>query len=79
MPGQEIVNGDTESNDAPQEEGVCRGGRNRTPREMYVPSMRDNSYAKEKYKGVGFHMAKKISTEEEEIRDQFAGTGYCTK
>ena len=74
-----MANGDTESNDTPQDGGVCRGRRNRTPREMYEPSMQGKSYAKGKYEGVGFPRVKKRSTEGEEIKNQFAGAGYCTK
>ena len=79
MPGQEMVNGDTGSNDAPQDRGARRGGRNRTPMEMYVLSMQGKSYAKGKYEGVGLLTVKKRSTEGEELRNQFAGAGYCTK
>ena len=39
LPGQEIVNGDAESNDTPQDGGLRRGRRDRTPRDLYVPSM----------------------------------------
>ena len=46
---------------------------------MYVPSMQGKSYANGKYKGVGFPTVKNISTEGEELRNQFAGAGYCTK
>jgi hypothetical protein len=62
LPGQEIVNEDAEPNDAPQDGGVRRGRRNRTPREMYEPSMQGKSYARGKYEGVGFPTVKKQST-----------------
>ena len=78
-PRQEKVNAVAESNGSPQDRGVCRSGRNKTPREMYVPSMQDKSYANEKYDGVGFSTAKKRLSEGEELENQFAGAGYCTK
>ena len=63
FPRQEMVNAVAESNDTPQDEGVCLGGRNRTPRKRYVPSMQGKSYANGKYEGVGFPTVKKRSTE----------------
>ena len=51
----------------------------RTPREMYVPSHKGKSYAKEQYKGAGFPEVHKRESEEERLRDQFVGAGYCTK
>ena len=36
-------------------------------------------YTNGKYKGGGFPTLKKRSTEGEELRNQFAGAGYCTK
>ena len=75
--GQELVNGDVEYNDTPQYGGVCQGGRNRTPREMYVPSMQGKLYDKGKYEGVEFPRVKK-TTEGGDIRNQFTGAGYCT-
>ena len=56
-----------------------RGKRNRTPREMYVPSVQDKTYAKGKYEGVGFPTVRKRSTNGEEVRNQFGGARYCTK
>ena len=46
---------------------------------MYVPLMQDKSYANGKYKGGGFPTVKNRSTEGEELRNQLAGAGYCTK
>ena len=50
LPGQETVNEDEDSSDVPQDGGVRRGKRNRTPREMYVSSMQGKMYVKGKYK-----------------------------
>ena len=68
FPGQEKVNPVAESNDpSPQDGGVRRSRRNKTPREMYVPSMQGKSYANKKYDGVGFPTVKKRLTEVEEL------------
>ena len=40
--------------------------------------MQGKSYANEKYDGVGFPTVKKRSSEGEELKNQFAGAGYCT-
>ena len=70
FPGQEKVNPVAESNDpSPQDGGVRRSRRNKTPREMYVPSMQGKSYANNKYDGVGFPTVKKRLTEVEELRN----------
>ena len=60
--GQEMLNQDADSKDAPQNRGVCRGKRNRTPREMFVPALHGKTYTKGQYKGVGFPMARKKLT-----------------
>ena len=52
LPGQEMVNGDTESSDASQLGGVRRGRRNRTSREMHVPLMQVRHMLKENMRGV---------------------------
>ena len=79
FPVQEMVNQDADSSDTSQDGGVCRGKRNRIPHEMYVTVLHSKTYAKGKYKGVGFPTVRKKSTEGEELRNQFAGERYCTK
>ena len=79
LPRQEMVNAVTESNDTPQDKGVRRSRRNKTPGKMHVPSMQGKSYASGKYKGGGFPTVNNISTNWEELRNQFAGSEYCTK
>jgi len=70
FPRQEKVNPVAESNDpSPQDGGVRRSRRNKTPREMYVPSMQGKSYANNKYDGVGFPTVKKRLIEVEELRN----------
>ena len=46
---------------------------------MYVPSMKGKSYANEQYDGFEVPTVKERSTEGEELQNQFAGAGYCTK
>ena len=44
-----------------------------------MPSVQGKRDAKVKYEVIGFPTVKKGSTEEGELRNQFAGAGYCTK
>ena len=74
-----MVSADTESNDAPQDGGVRQSRRNRTPREMYVPSVQGRLYANGKDEGGGLPTAKKRSTEGGTLGNQFSLAGYCTK
>ena len=64
-----MVNEDADSSDAPQDGGVRRGKRNMTPREIYVPALHAKTYARGKYKEVGFPTVRKKLTEGEELRN----------
>ena len=69
-----MVNENEEPSFDLRDQGGIRGERNRTPREMYVAALCGKTYAKEKYKGVGFPVVQNRTSKEEKTRGQFTGT-----